>query len=125
MALALDRKAFINILRRRQGHDRRGDAAGAGRQVGHAGGAGQELPGYGRRREEPGRGAQDHGGLGYSAGNPLKVKVSTRNIAIYRDPAVIFIDQMKKIHIEGELEVVDTTSGTPRCSARTTPSAST
>ena len=47
--------------------------------------------------------------LGYSATNPLKVKVSTRNIPLYRDPAVIFIDQMKKIHIEGELDVVDST----------------
>ena len=48
-------------------------------------------------------------GLGYSKDKPLKVKVSTRNIPLYRDPAVIFIDQMKQIHIEGELEVVDTT----------------
>jgi peptide/nickel transport system substrate-binding protein len=48
-------------------------------------------------------------GLGYSAAKPLKVKVSTRNIPLYRDPAVIFIDQMKKIHIDGELDVVDTT----------------
>jgi peptide/nickel transport system substrate-binding protein len=48
--------------------------------------------------------------LGYSAANLLKVKVSTRNIPLYRDPAVIFIDQMKKIHIDGELEVVDSTS---------------
>jgi peptide/nickel transport system substrate-binding protein len=47
--------------------------------------------------------------LGYSAANPLKVKVSTRDIPLYRDPAVIFIDQMKAIHIEGELEPVDTT----------------
>ena len=36
------------------------------------------------------------------------MKVSTRNIAIYRDPAVILIDQLKKIHIDGELENVDT-----------------
>ena len=48
-------------------------------------------------------------GLGYSVEKPLKVKVATRNIPLYRDPAVIFIDQMKKIHIDGELEVVDTT----------------
>jgi peptide/nickel transport system substrate-binding protein len=46
--------------------------------------------------------------LGYSAEKPLKVKISTRNIAIYRDPAVILIDQLKQIFIEGELEVVDT-----------------
>ena len=36
------------------------------------------------------------------------MKVSTRNIAIYRDPAVILIDQLKKIYIDGELEVIDT-----------------
>ena len=47
--------------------------------------------------------------LGYSAEKPLKVKVATRDIPLYRDPAVIFIDQMKKIHIDGELEPVDTT----------------
>jgi peptide/nickel transport system substrate-binding protein len=46
--------------------------------------------------------------LGYSASKPLKIKVATRNIAIYRDPAVILIDQLKKIHIEGELEPIDT-----------------
>lgn len=46
--------------------------------------------------------------LGYSAAKPLKVKVATRNIPLYRDPAVIFVDQMKAIYIEGELENVDT-----------------
>ena len=34
--------------------------------------------------------------------------MSTRNISIYRDPAVLLIDQLKSIHIDGELEVVDT-----------------
>ena len=48
-------------------------------------------------------------GLGYNKDNPLKVKVSTRNIAIYRDPAVLLIDQLKQIYIEGELEPIDTT----------------
>lgn len=45
--------------------------------------------------------------LGYSDSKPLKIKVATRNIAIYRDPAVILIDQLKKVHIEGELEPID------------------
>ena len=48
-------------------------------------------------------------GLGYSKDKPLKVKVSTRNIAIYRDPAVILIDQLKNIYIEAELDPIDTT----------------
>jgi peptide/nickel transport system substrate-binding protein len=46
---------------------------------------------------------------GYGPDKPLKIKVATRNIAIYRDPAVILIDQLKKIYIEGELEPIDTT----------------
>jgi len=46
--------------------------------------------------------------LGYGPGKPLKIKVSTRNIASYRDPAVILIDQLKGVYIEGELETVDT-----------------
>lgn len=48
-------------------------------------------------------------GLGYSKDKPLKVKVSTRNIAIYRDPAVILIDQLKNAYIEAELDPIDTT----------------
>jgi peptide/nickel transport system substrate-binding protein len=46
--------------------------------------------------------------LGYSAEKPLKIKVSTRNIPVYRDPAVILIDQLKQIYIDGELEPVET-----------------
>ena len=39
---------------------------------------------------------------------------ATRNIAPYRDPAVILIDQLKQIYIDGDLETIDTRSGTPR-----------
>ena len=45
--------------------------------------------------------------LGYSAAKPLKIKIATRNIAIYRDPAVILIDQLKQIYVEGDLEAID------------------
>jgi hypothetical protein len=48
-------------------------------------------------------------GLGYGPDRPLKLKVSTRDISDYRDPAVILIDQLKKIYVDAELEVVDTT----------------
>ena len=48
-------------------------------------------------------------GLGYSPAKPLKIKMSTRNIPSYRDAAVILIDQFKKIHIDAELETIDTT----------------
>src|SRR3546814_7842484 len=45
---------------------------------------------------------------GYGPDKRLSVKVSTRNIEIYRDPAVILIDQLSDIYIDGELEVVET-----------------
>jgi peptide/nickel transport system substrate-binding protein len=47
-------------------------------------------------------------GLGYGPNKRLKVKVSTRDIAVYRDPAVILIDQLKEIYIDAELDVVET-----------------
>jgi len=42
------------------------------------------------------------------------VTVSTRNIPPYRDPAVILIDQLKEIHIDGQLEPVDTAQWLPK-----------
>ena len=46
--------------------------------------------------------------LGYGPSNKLKLKVSTRNHLLYRDPAVILIDQLKEVYFEGELDLVDT-----------------
>jgi len=46
--------------------------------------------------------------LGYSDANPLSIKVQTRNLPTYRDPAVLLTDQLKKIHIIGELDILDT-----------------
>jgi len=46
--------------------------------------------------------------LGYSDAKPLSIKVQTRNLPIYRDPAVILVDQLKKIHINGELDILET-----------------
>ena len=52
--------------------------------------------------------------LGYGPDKRLEVKVSTRNIPLYRDPAVILIDQLKEIYIDGELELVDTANWFPK-----------
>src|SRR5436309_4465081 len=51
--------------------------------------------------------------LGYGPNNRLKVTVSTRNIAPYRDPAVVLIDQLKKIYIDADLNPIDTTQWYP------------
>ena len=37
---------------------------------------------------------------GYGPNNKLKVKVATRDFNTFRDPAVILIDQLNKIHFE-------------------------
>src|SRR5215831_3930548 len=46
--------------------------------------------------------------LGYGPDKHLAVTVSTRNIPPYRDPAVILIDQLKEVYIDGQLEPIDT-----------------
>ena len=52
--------------------------------------------------------------LGYGPDKRLPVTVSTRDVSYYRDPAVILIDQLKQIYMDGELEPVDTTNWYPK-----------
>src|SRR5215469_12775650 len=52
--------------------------------------------------------------LGYGPDKHLPVKISSRNLAIYRDPASILIDQLKNIWIDGEIELVETAQWLPR-----------
>jgi peptide/nickel transport system substrate-binding protein len=51
--------------------------------------------------------------LGYGPNNPLSVTVTTRNLAPYRDPAVILISQLKEIYINANLNPIDTTQWYP------------
>jgi peptide/nickel transport system substrate-binding protein len=46
--------------------------------------------------------------LGYGPDKPLKIKVTTRNIASYRDQAVLLIDHLKHVYIQSELEPLET-----------------
>jgi peptide/nickel transport system substrate-binding protein len=56
--------------------------------------------------------------LGYGPDKHLAVTVTTRNVAPYRDPAVIMISHFKEIYIDGLLEPVDTTQWYPRLSRK-------
>ena len=115
MMLAMDRKAFIDIIS--EGHGQIGGAM----QPPPAGLWGlppeilKTLPGYGpdveKSRAEARKLMEKHG---YGPNNRLRVKVATRNIAQYRDPAVVLIDQLKQIYIDGELEVVETANWFPK-----------
>ena len=51
---------------------------------------------------------------GYGPNNRIHIKIATRNIPPYRDPAVLLIDQLKEIYIDGELELIDTPVWYPR-----------
>jgi peptide/nickel transport system substrate-binding protein len=51
---------------------------------------------------------------GYGPDKRLEVKVSERNIAIFRDPAVILIDQLKEIYVDGELDPIETANWFPK-----------
>jgi peptide/nickel transport system substrate-binding protein len=115
MALTLDRKSFIDILA-----DGQGDIGGAMLPPpeglwGLPPDILKTLPGYGpnvQQNREGARGIMRK--LGYGPEKPLKVKITTRNIPLYRDPAVIVIDQLKQIYIEGELELVETANFFPK-----------
>jgi peptide/nickel transport system substrate-binding protein len=111
MALALDRKAFIDILAEGQA-DVGGSLLPPPEGVwGMPPELLKTLPGYDpdvAKSRAAARAIMEK--LGYGAAKRLKVKVSTRDVALYRDPAVILIDQLKEIYIDGELDVVETGS---------------
>jgi peptide/nickel transport system substrate-binding protein len=75
----------------------------------------KKLPGYGpdveNNRAEGRRIMQQ---LGYGPGKHLDIKVTTRNIQLYHNPAVLLIDQLKQVYIDGELEEVDTPQYFPK-----------
>jgi peptide/nickel transport system substrate-binding protein len=109
MALTLDRRAFVDILYQ-------GEADIGGALLPPPAGVWglpadilKTIPGYGtdvqKNRAEA---RQIMEKLGYGPGKRLKIKASTRNLATYRDPAVILIDQLKDIYIDAELDVVET-----------------
>jgi len=108
-ALSVDRKAFIDILT-----EGKGDIGGAmlpppegvwGMPLDML----KTLPGYDpevpKNRAEARKIMEK---LGYGPDRRLPVTVSTRNIPPYRDPAIILIDQLKEIYVDGQLEPIDT-----------------
>ena len=108
MALAIDRKAFSDILS--HGVDQIGGAMlppPEGRW-GWSPEFRETVPGYAADVEHSrAEGRKLMQEAGYGPDKPLQIKVSTRNIALYRDAAVILIDHLKNVYIQGELEPLD------------------
>ncbi len=109
MLLSLDRKAFIDIITQGQS-DVGGVMEPAPNGVwGLPKEMYDQIAGYGPDVEKNrAEGREIMKKLGYGPDNKLKLKVSTRNHLLYRDPAVILIDQLKEVYFEGELDLVDT-----------------
>src|SRR5215471_571443 len=115
MALTIDRKSFIDIL---------------GQGEGKIGGALmpppdgvwgmpdemlQNLPGYSgdvQKNRDEARALMQK--AGYGPDKRIPVKISTRNLAVYRDPTAILIDQLKEIGIDAELDAIETAQWVPK-----------
>jgi peptide/nickel transport system substrate-binding protein len=115
MALSIDRKAFLDILGEGQGE------LGGAMQPPPGGRWGlpfellKKLPGYDpdvEKNRTAARAIMEK--LGYGPSSRLAIKISTRNIPTFRDTAVILIDQLREIYIDGELELVDTANWYPK-----------
>ncbi|HWB51511.1 MAG TPA: ABC transporter substrate-binding protein [Stellaceae bacterium] len=118
LALTIDRKSFIDILTQGTGQMAAAMEPPEGDGKGGVWGLPKEmllkLPGYGpdiagNRAEARAIMAR----LGYGPDRHLKVTIVTRDIPPYRDPAVILIDQLKEIYVDGELQPIDTTQWYP------------
>ena len=115
MALSIDRQAFVDIIGQGQGQ------IGGVLQPPPAGAWGmppemlRELPGYDpdvqKNRAEA---RQIIERLGYRPDHWLTIKVTSQDWSIYRDPAVLLIDQLKQVYIDGQLELVETAQYYPK-----------
>jgi peptide/nickel transport system substrate-binding protein len=115
IAMSFDRKALIDILGDGQGDIGTAMLPAPEGQWSMPVEMRDKLPGYSgdvaASRAEAQKIMQR---LGYGPDKHLSVKISARNLAIYRDPAAILIDQLKHIWIDGEIELVETAQWLPR-----------
>jgi peptide/nickel transport system substrate-binding protein len=107
MMLALDRKAFIDIILQGQGDQGGSLLPGPEGVWGMPPDMLKTIAGYGDVKKDRDEARAIMTKLGYSADKPLKIKVSTRNLATYRDPAAVLIDQLKSIYIDADLDPVE------------------
>jgi peptide/nickel transport system substrate-binding protein len=109
LVLALDRKAFVDTLT--QGLS----VVGGTMQPPPDGMWGLTadmlavVPGYGpdvEKNRAEARAMMER--MGYSRDKPLRVKIATRGVALYKDAAEMLQSQLKSVYIDATLEVVET-----------------
>jgi peptide/nickel transport system substrate-binding protein len=115
MSLSIDRRAFIDIVSQGQGEIGGVLQSPPGGLWGLLPDQLKQLPGYdpdvAKNRAQAKQIMQK---LGYGPDNHLNIKVSASDIRFYKDPAVVLIDQVKDIYIDGELEAIDSTRYYPK-----------
>jgi peptide/nickel transport system substrate-binding protein len=115
LVLAMDRKAFIDILNQ-------GDALQGGTMQPVTDGVWglptemyQQVAGYGSdvaKNREQAREIMKK--LGYGPDKRLPLKIATRGISLYKDPAVILASQLKEIWIDADVDIIETSQWFPR-----------
>jgi len=98
---AVDRQAFIKTVL--QGSGTPGGAM-APRPIGFWGLAAADLGPAGDKAAA----RQLLASAGYTASNPLRVEMVTRNLAIYRDMAAFVLSELKQVGVEATLRSIDT-----------------
>ena len=115
VSLALDRKAFVDIITQGQGEVGGTMLPPPEGIWGMPAEMLQTLPGYGpdvERHRAKARAILEK--LGYGPNKKLTVTVSTRNVPPYRDPAVILISQLNEIYMDATLDTIDTVNWYPK-----------
>ena len=109
LALSLDRKSFNDIINEGQGRIGAAMLPPPEGVWGMPNEALETLTGYGsnvEKNRDEARAIMRK--LGFGPDKMLQTRIFTRDIANFRDPALILNDQLKTIYINAELDVVDT-----------------
>ena len=110
LALAIDRKSFNDILNEGEGKIGASMLPPPDGVWGMPEGMLKTVFGYDpdiEKNREQARALMRKAGYGPDKRMPLKI--FTRDLAIWRDPALLLADQLKSIYIDAELDVVETT----------------
>lgn len=115
VAMSLDRKAFIDILGDGQGDIGTALLPAPEGQWAMPKELMDKLPGYDPDVKKSRAEAQSiMRSLGYGPDNRITLKITTRNLPDFRDPASIAADQLKHIWFDSEVESVETANFLPK-----------
>jgi len=108
LALTIDRQAFVDILTEGQAKIGAAMLPPPEGQWGMPEEMLRQIPGYDpdvQKNRAEARAIMQK--LGYGPNKRMQVTVSTRNVASFRDPAIILIDQLKEVYVDAVLETIE------------------